>query len=136
MPGKNTPHAADRQWVVERREQIDFEIDFYQRILQRNPTYIDVLKRQGELLSNRGRHEEALLCDAKIVCELPKNAEAHYNLACSQACIGRIEESIASLTTALDLGYSDFEHLKEDADLVPLWNHPHFIALLQRYHML
>lgn len=78
---------------------------------------------------------------------------AHYNLACIYAglAIGKDspkgaakpvapaqatrhrEDALAHLTKALELGWTDFKHLKTDADLAPLHDDPRWTELLQRY---
>ena len=52
-----------------------------------------------------------------------------YNLACSYALLNQTRAALVALTKAIDFGYDDFEHLKDDADLDNLLKDEHF----QRY---
>ena len=55
-----------------------------------------------------------------------------YNLACAQARLGRIDDSIASLSDAIDRGFAAPDSLLEDPDLGPVRADPRFTALLTR----
>jgi tetratricopeptide (TPR) repeat protein len=116
--------------------QIDFEIILYARILKRLPNYIDVLKRQAELLSGRNRHAEALECDQRLAHELPHDADVHYNLACSLASLAQVSAAVEALSTAFKNGYRDFEHVETDPDLDLLRKEPEFQALLKIYRVI
>lgn len=125
--GKNEPFA---------RGQLDFDIAFYDRILQRDPNYIDVLRCQGELLSRKGLHERALVIDRRLAELLPTDFVIRYNLACSLAVGGHRREAIAALRAALEQGYDDFEYLENDGDLDSLREDPAYVALLREYGIL
>jgi tetratricopeptide (TPR) repeat protein len=118
------------------RGQLDFDIAFYDRILQRDPNYIDVLRCQGELLSRKGLHERALGIDRRLAELLPTDFVIRYNLACSLAVGGHRREAIAALRAALEQGYDDFEYLENDGDLDSLREDPAYVALLREYGIL
>jgi tetratricopeptide (TPR) repeat protein len=125
--GKNEPFA---------RGQLDFDIAFYDRILQRDPNYVDVLRCQGELLSRKGLHERALVIDRRLAELLPTDFVIRYNLACSLAVGGHRREAIAALRAALEHGYDDFEYLENDGDLDSLREDPAYVALMREYGIL
>lgn len=50
----------------------------------------------------------------------PGRNEVLYNLACAQARLGKTDDAFASLSKAVDNGYSNPAHMKQDADLAPL----------------
>ena len=89
--GKGEPFA---------KSQLDFDIAFFDRILQRRPDYVDVLRCQGELLSRKGLHQLALAVDRRLAELLPEDYVVRYNLACSLAVGGYRREAIATLRTA------------------------------------
>src|SRR5437660_8202317 len=79
------------------QNQLDFEIEFFGRILERYPGYVDVLRVQGNNLTIKGRYAEGLQIDKRLVQLRPGDALAHYNLACSYALLKRPEQAIKML---------------------------------------
>jgi len=61
----------------------------------------------------------------------PQNPLPHYNLACAEALLGEVTESIASLKTAIEVGYSNLSHMIQDTDLNILHNLPEFQDLVE-----
>jgi tetratricopeptide (TPR) repeat protein len=118
------------------RRQLDFDIAFYDCILERDPKYVDVLRCQGELLSRKGLHERALVIDRRLAELLPTDFVIRYNLACSLAVGGHPREAIAALRAALEQGYDDFEYLENDGDLDSLRDDPAYVALMREYGIL
>jgi len=110
--------------------QLDFDIDFFERLLVRKQDSVEVLRILAELVSRKGNLTRAVELDARLVELLPKDFLARYNLACSLARAGRPDESIESLARAILLGYDDLAHMESDPDLESLRNHPDFRALL------
>lgn len=115
------------------QSQLDFEIEFFDRILQRDPNYIDVLRCQGELLARKGMYERALQLDRRLAELLPNDCVVHYNLACSLALGQMQHEAIEELRAALEHGYDDIPYLEADADLDSLREHPDYLALLREF---
>jgi len=110
--------------------QLDFDIDFFESLLCRNPGSIDVLRVLAELVSQKGLVARAVELDHRLVQALPNDFLARYNLACSLARAGRPDEAIDSLTRAILLGYDDIAHLETDPDLDSLRDLPDFQELL------
>ena len=113
-----------------RRSQADFEIEFYERIRERNPHNIDVLLVLGDLFAEKKCHRRALQVDLKLAQLLPTSPLVFYNLACSHALTGQILESLAALKQAVAVGFNDFDHLEQDADLEAVRQHPEFAAVI------
>jgi tetratricopeptide (TPR) repeat protein len=113
--------------------QVDFELEFFDRILAQNPDYVDVLRVQATNLSTKGLHSRGLAADRRIVQLRPNDPNAHYNLACSYALMKMDSAAIAALRSCLKLGYRDFEHLMCDPDLEHLRKDSRFLRLLGRY---
>lgn len=116
-----------------KQTQAEFEIEFFDSILDRDPDYVDVLRCQGELLSRKGYHERALAVDRRLAKLVPYDGVVHYNLACSLARNGLDDECLASLRRALERGYDDFEYLDLDADFESMRNDPRFTALVDEF---
>jgi tetratricopeptide (TPR) repeat protein len=113
------------------QNQLDFELDFFGRILERFPDYVDVLRVQGNNLTLKGRFAEGLLIDRRLVQLRPGDALAHYNLACSYALLKKVDPAIKALRKAIDLGYRDFRYMREDRDLDALRHDSRFRQLLR-----
>lgn len=115
------------------QSQLDFELDFFARILERCPDYVDVLRVQGNNLTLKGRYAEGLQIDKRLVKLRPNDPLAHYNLACSYALLKRAELAIRTLRRAVELGYRDFRYMREDRDLDTIRHDPRFRALIREY---
>ena len=132
MSGIDTPQPAKPSKWFGRLNQLDFDIDFFERLLSRNGDSLEVLRLLAELVSKKGLVERAAELDAKVVELLPNDCLARYNLACSLARAGRPDEAIDSLSKAILLGYDDLAHMDVDPDLDSLRDLPEFRALLGR----
>lgn len=110
--------------------QLDFDIDFFEKVLARTPESVEVLRVLAELVSRKGMVGRAVDLDRRLVGLLPDDFLARYNLACSLARAGRADEAIDALSRAILLGYDDLDHMESDPDLESIRRHPDFLALL------
>jgi tetratricopeptide (TPR) repeat protein len=135
LPESNVPGDLPQALLARFREQnqLDFDIEFFDSVLERQPDYIDVLRCQGQLLSRRGLHARALQIDYRLVQLVPEDAVAHYNLGCSLAVMGYAKDAVHALRQAMLRGYRDFEYLENDRDLDSLRDEPGYRALLQEF---
>jgi hypothetical protein len=115
-----------------RKEDPAFEISFYESILRRDSHYTEVIELLGGLYTKTGRIADGLKMDRKLVRLLPKNATAHYNLACSLALCKRKNDAVKSLQRAVDLGYDDLDWMTQDPDLDVLKDLPTFQKLMEQ----
>jgi tetratricopeptide (TPR) repeat protein len=115
------------------QNQLDFELDFYGKILERFPDYVDVLRVQGNNLTIKGRYAEGMQIDKRLVQLRPSDPLAHYNLACSFALLRRPDQALKTLRRAVELGYRDFRYMREDRDLDSIRHDPRFRQLLREY---
>ena len=125
----------DKLPTLSQQSQLEFDLSFFDRVLEREPNYIDVLRCQGELLTRKGLHQQALAIDRRLVALLPDDCVVHYNLACSLALAGESREAIRTLRTALECGYEDMDYLRVDSDLDSLRRDPEFEALLEQFNI-
>jgi len=109
-----------------------FEIEFFEAIYRRCPSYTEVVGLLGGLYTKVGRVADGLRMDRKLVKLEPDNATAHYNLACSLALCKKRPDALKSLRKAVDLGYSDRDWMEQDPDLEILKNDPEFRTLLSQ----
>ena len=115
------------------QNQLDFEIDFYGKILERHPDYVDVLRVLGNNLTLKGRFADGLHIDKRL-CQLrPSDPLAHYNLACSYCLLKKADLALRTLRQAVELGYRDFRYMREDRDLDAIRSDPRFRQLLREY---
>lgn len=127
LPSTATTSKADQQ------SQLEFELHFFEGILQRNPDYIDVLRVHGNNLTLKGCFAEGLKVDRRLVDLRPHDPLAHYNLACSYSLLKRIDLALRALRKAIELGYHDFRYMREDRDLVAVRKDPRFRQLLREF---
>jgi tetratricopeptide (TPR) repeat protein len=112
-------------------EQLNFEIDFFSGVLQRYPDFVDALRVLGNNLTIKGRFEEGLRIDKRLVRLRPHDALAHYNLACSYSLLRKTDLALRALRKAIELGYRDVRYILEDHDLDFIRSDPRFRQLLQ-----
>lgn len=115
------------------QSQLDFEIEFFGGILERQPSYVDVLRVQGNNLTLKGRFVEGLQIDKKLAMLRPGDPLVHYNLACSLSLLRKKEPALKTLRRAIELGYRDFRYIREDRDLDFIRNDPRFRQLLREF---
>ncbi len=130
------PEAAPASTASARpveQHQLDFELEFFGRLLERCPDYVDVLRVMANNLTLKGRFAEGLQIDKRLVQLRPGDALAHYNLACSYSLLKRSELALKTLRRAVELGYRDFRYMREDRDLDAIRHDPRFRQLLREY---
>ena len=115
------------------QSQLDFELEFFGRVLERLPDYVDVLRVMGNYLTLKGRYAQGLVIDKRLVQLRPRDPLAHYNLACSYALLNRPDHALRTLRLAIELGYRDFRYMREDHDLDSIRHDPRFRQLLREY---
>jgi len=70
-------------------------------------------------------------CKAQIAM-VPQDPQAHYNLACALARLGKANEALKSLDTAIEAGFTDPAHIRHDDDLESLREKPAFAAAVEK----
>ena len=126
----SVPETSTRR--LRELSQLDFELEFIGRILERDPLFTDALRVHGNNLSAKGQYARALQVDRRLVRLLPDRAVPWYNLACSYAVLGMVDPAFSALQRALELGYRHIDHLRRDPDLKTLRHDPRFARLLKR----
>lgn len=111
---------------------LSFEIGIASAFLRSDPQHREALEMLGHALTRRGRHDEALGVDRKLVELQPDNAYVRYNLACSLSNLGRIDEALKELESALTLGYEDLAFMQTDPDLAGVRKDPRYRRLMEK----
>ena len=115
------------------RNQVDFELDFFTRLLEKTPDYHEVLRAQASNLTVKGKLQEGLMVDKRLVTIRPADPTAHYNLACRYALLKQKDLALVALNQAVELGYRDFRYMLEDRDLESVRKDPRFRQLITKY---
>jgi len=102
------------QKIVKRK---NFEIKFYEKLLQQCPDFVDLLISLGDIYTSQGFYLEGLAVDKKLTQLLPNDPTVYYNLACSLSLIGQVEEALKKLKKSVLLGYDEFSFMSKDPDL-------------------
>ena len=116
----------------ERPADLDFEIKFYERLLQDHPDFVDALIPLGDAYTKRGHHDRGLAIDQRLTELRPDDPVAWYNLACSLALLKRTAAALKALARAIALGYDEFDWILRDPDLAALRKAPEFQAFLAK----
>ncbi|MBF0122212.1 MAG: hypothetical protein HQL21_02240 [Candidatus Omnitrophica bacterium] len=116
-----------------KRQESDpqFEISFYEKVLQRSPDFIEALMCLGDLYTKAGLFEKGLRVDERLARLRPGEAIVFYNLACSYSLMEDGHAAEGAIRRAIELGYEDFEYLIKDPDLINLLNSDRFHVYLR-----
>lgn len=113
------------------KDLLDFEIAFYEKLIQQYPQFIDALMALGEAYTRRGWHDKGLAIDQRLVELRGSDPVIWYNLACSLSLLKRLDDALDALRRSVTLGYDDFEYLRMDPDLESLRRSPEFRRFLE-----
>lgn len=109
-----------------RKKKKDFEIKFYEGLLEKKPNFVEALITLGDAYTRKGFYKEGLEVDRKLAQLKPDDPVIHYNLSCSLSLVGESDQALKELKRAVLLGYEDFNYILEDSDLENLRKHPQF----------
>lgn len=119
--------------LLAERTQLDFELEFYGRVLAAVPDFADALRAQACNLTLKGRLKDGLAVDQQLVTARPDDPTAHYNLACRYALLKQRDKAFTALRKAVELGYRDFAFMQGDHDLDSIRKDPRFRKLVKEY---
>jgi tetratricopeptide (TPR) repeat protein len=111
------------------KEDLEFEIHFFEGVTKRDPDFIDALQVLGDAYTKTGQWEKGLHVDKRLARLCPQNPLVFYNLACSYSVMSRLDEAFAALNKAVKLGYDDEKWLTKDPDLENLRQDSRFEAI-------
>ena len=112
---------------------LDFEISFYEKLLEKKPDFVEAFMALGDAYSKKGLYEKGFEIDKKLVLLRPDDPIIHYNLACDYSLLKAPKLSFHSLERALQLGYDDFKFMEEDPDLQFIRQDERFRELIGKY---
>jgi len=100
-----------------KKEDLEFEIQFFEGISRRDPSLIEALQILGDAYTKTGQWEKGLKIDKRLAKLCPDNPLVFYNLACSYSLMKHLDKAFAALDQAVKLGYNDARWLTKDPDL-------------------
>ena len=100
-----------------KKDDMEFEIRFYEKVLADAPNFIESLAVLGDLYTRAGYWQKGLEADLRLSVLRPDDPIIFYNLACSHALLRQTRAALNALSRAVELGYDDFQHLRVDRDL-------------------
>ena len=115
-----------------KKEDLDFEIEFYNGLIQKSPNFVEALAALGDLYTKAGMYKEGLAVDEKLFQLKPEDPIVLYNLACSYSLLNEIDKAFRAFKKAINCGYYDFDHLEQDEDLSNLRKDRRFKEYLAR----
>ncbi|MFT5388345.1 MAG: tetratricopeptide (TPR) repeat protein [Lysobacterales bacterium] len=95
----------------------EFEINFFEGLLEKKPDFIDALHALGDLYTRNRLYQKGLEVDRELEILCPDDPVVFYNLACSYSLLNRIDESYRTFKMAIRRGYDDVDHMEHDSDL-------------------
>ena len=113
-------------------EEADFEIQFCEEILRADCTHFEAMVLLGDAYTRKGDYKKGLELDLRLSRIEPDNKLIRYNLACSYALTGEKDKAINCLSKAVELGYRDVEHLRQDHDLDAIKSDPRYQNLVKQ----
>jgi len=111
----------------------DFEISFYEGLIQKKPDFLEALFLLGDLYTKKGLYKKGLKIDKKLLKLRPLDPTVHYNLACDYSLLKKIDSSLKALRKALELGFRDFRLIEKDPDLEFLRKDKRFELLILEF---
>ncbi len=103
-----------------REKDVNFEMRFYESLLEKKPDFVDALFALGDLYTKKELYQKALEVDQRLSVLRPENPTTHYNLACTYSLMNQIEHAFKAIQVAFESGYDDFPFLEHDKDLFNL----------------
>ena len=116
---------------LKRGDKIKAEEDF-NTVLQLDTVVTDGSCRQYAL-HFLGRDDEADEWMQKLINDEPYDMGHYYDKACLYSRMGRTDEAVKALETALEMGYCAFTHIENDDDMDAIRGRDDFRALIVKY---
>jgi len=111
------------------RPQLDFEIEFYEAILKRNPEQTEALAALAANLRKKQRYKESLRLEEQRRQLRPHDPRCLVDTARCFARLGQPEWAMKLLEEAAQKRYRGLAQLLREEDFAGLREHPRFAAL-------
>jgi Flp pilus assembly protein TadD len=97
-------------------QSTSFYQDFLEKISQKLKCNDSILQALSQHYAITGNTAKSLQINRKVLKLHPHDPVAHYNLACGLALKKRAQEACQALSKAIQLGYHDWQWIREDTD--------------------
>ena len=121
-----------RKLTAKERRDLDIEIGFMERLVKRDPQYVEALQILSADYTKRGQFDDGLKIDRKLARLVPTDSTILYNLACSLSLTKHVRQSAVALHKAIDFGFNEFRMILRDPDLANLRRDPLFDKIRMR----
>lgn len=117
--------------IYKRQGKIDMALADYRKAVEIDTVYTDddCAKYAYYELGNKAK---AISIQDSTLANSEENGE-YYDAACLYSRMGEYDKAMAYLRTALEKGFCEFMHLKDDHDLDPLKGREDFKSLVKKY---
>jgi Flp pilus assembly protein TadD len=105
----------------------------FQKVLTLNPQAPQALSALGDVYDKMNRLDMARRYYEEAIRTGGSTAHLEYALAALDARVGRPQEALAHLESALQMGYDDLQNIREDRALDNLRGRDEFDILMRRY---
>jgi len=114
------------------KDDLEFEIQFYEGLLKKKPDFIEAMSTLGDLYTKKGFYKKGLVLDEKLSLFKPEDPIVLYNLACSYSLLQETDKALRTIKRAINCGYDNFDYLEHDDDLTHLRNDIRFKKYFSR----
>lgn len=116
--------------MAEEKDDLEFEIEFFESIVEQNPDYHECMMALGNAYTLKGDYHRGLEIDQRLAEIRPRDKLVFYNLACSLSLLQRLDDAFDALERAIELGYLDYDYMLKDDDLANLRRDPRFPQII------
>ncbi len=116
--------------MTQETDQTDFEIRFFEKLVASKSDFVEAMIPLADAYTKRGMYEKGYALDLRLSQLTSADESVFYNLACSEALLGKRDDAIRSLRKAVELGYMDLIHLLHDKDLSSIQDLPEFLKIV------
>jgi tetratricopeptide (TPR) repeat protein len=103
----------------------------YNKAIELNPKDVNAYLFRGFAYIKLGNYQRAIKDYDKAIELNPKDEAAYYNMACLFSLQKKTAEACKWLKSAVDRGFNNWKHIKEDTDFDNMRNEPCFINLIK-----
>ncbi len=114
------------------REYMWFCLELCDTILSRRPDHLEALETAANHYTALGYYADGLDLDYRLADLKADDPGILYNLSCSLALVGKRDEALSRLETAVAKGYRDHKHMANDRDLQSLKTEPKFTQIVDQ----